>query len=60
MIGWALENIDISTMTILNAQKVAVGSFGLEHLQVMYKLSSTPNFIYNAIFLVDFDKKECV
>ena len=26
----------------------------------MYKLSPTPNFIYNANFLVDFDKKECV
>jgi hypothetical protein len=26
----------------------------------MYKLSPAPNFIYNASFLVDFDKKECV
>jgi hypothetical protein len=25
----------------------------------MYKLSPTPNFIYNADFLRDFDKKEC-
>jgi hypothetical protein len=60
MIGWALENVDIPTRTIFNSQKVAVGSFRPEHLQVMYKLSPTPNFIYNANFLVDFDKKECV
>jgi hypothetical protein len=26
----------------------------------MYKLSPSPNFIYNVSFLVDFDKKECV
>jgi hypothetical protein len=26
---------------------------------VMYKLSSTSNFIYNASFLVNFNKKEC-
>jgi hypothetical protein len=59
MISWALENVDIPTRTIFNSQKVAVGSFRPEHLQVMYKLSTTPNFIYNASFLVDFDKKEC-
>ena len=27
MIGWALENIDISTRSICNSQKVVVGSF---------------------------------
>jgi hypothetical protein len=60
MVSWALENVDILTRTIFNSQKVAVGSFWLENLQVMYKLSPTPNFIYNASFLVDFDNKECV
>jgi hypothetical protein len=60
MVGWVLENVDIPTRTIFNSQKVAVGSFWPEHLQVMYKLSPAPNFIYNASFLVDFDKKECV
>jgi hypothetical protein len=59
MINWVLENVDILTRTIFNSQKVAIGSFWPEHLQVMYKLSTTPNFIYNANFLVDFDKKEC-
>jgi hypothetical protein len=59
MTDWALENVDIPTRTIFNSQKAAVGSFWLEHLQVMYKLSPTPNFIYNADFLRDFDKKEC-
>ena len=60
MVGWALENVDIPTRTIFNSQKATVGSFQPEHLQVMYKLSPAPNFIYNAIFLRDFDKKECV
>jgi hypothetical protein len=59
MIGWALENVDIPTRTIFNSQKVAVGSFRPEHLQVMYKLSLVSNFVYNASFLVDFNKKEC-
>ena len=59
MTSWVLENVDIPTRTIFNSQKVIVGSFQLEHLQVMYKLSPTLNFIYNASFLVDFDKKEC-
>jgi hypothetical protein len=59
MIGWALDHVDIPTRTIFNSQKVIVGSFRPEHLQVMYKLSPTPNFIYNVSFLVDFNKKEC-
>ena len=60
MIGWALENIDFPTKTIFNSKKAVVGSFQLENLHVMYQLSPTPNFIYNASFLVDFDNKECV
>jgi hypothetical protein len=35
MIGWALENVDISTRSICNSQRVAVGSFRPEHFQVM-------------------------
>jgi aminopeptidase-like protein len=27
MIGWALENVDIQTMSVFNSQKVFVGSF---------------------------------
>jgi hypothetical protein len=60
MISWALEKIYIPTRTICNSQKVAVGYFRLEHFQVMYKLSPVSNFIYNANFLMDFDKKECM
>jgi hypothetical protein len=42
MIGWALENVDLSTRTICNSQKVTIGSFPPEHFQVMYKLSPGP------------------
>jgi hypothetical protein len=59
MISWVLKNVDIPTRTIFNSQKVAVGSFQPEHLQLIYKLSTTPNFICNVSFLVEFDKKEC-
>jgi hypothetical protein len=59
MIGWALDHVDIPTRTIFNSQKVAIGSFRQEHLQVMYKFSPIFNFAYNANFLVYFNKKEC-
>jgi hypothetical protein len=59
MVGWALDHVDIPTRTIFNSQKVAIGSFRPEHLQVMYKLSPVSNFVYNANFLVEFNKKEC-
>jgi hypothetical protein len=59
MISWVLDNVDIPTRTIFNSQKVAVVSFQPKHIQVMYKLSPVSNFVYNASFLVDFDKKEC-
>ena len=49
--------MDIPTRTIFNSQKVVVGSFQLEHIQVIYKLSSTPNFIYNASFIVNIKKE---
>jgi hypothetical protein len=39
MISWALENVDVQTRSIFNSQKVVVGSFRPEHIQVMYKLS---------------------
>jgi hypothetical protein len=59
MIGWVLDHVDIPTITIFNSQKVVVGSFWPEHIQVMYKLSPMSNFIYNASFLVNVNKKEC-
>jgi hypothetical protein len=42
-----------------NSQKVAVGYFRPENLQVIFKLSSVSNFVYNETFLVDFNNKEC-
>jgi hypothetical protein len=57
MIGWALEHVDIPTRTIFNSQKITVGSFRPEHLQVMYKLSPEPNFIYNASFLATLTRR---
>jgi hypothetical protein len=59
MIGWALENVDISTRSIYNSQKVVVGSFRPEHIQVMYKLSPIFKYNYNTAFIMEFDKHEC-
>ena len=59
MISWALENIDIPTRRILNDQAVIIGSFRPEHIQVMYKLSPNPKYIYNAEFIAEFQRKEC-
>jgi hypothetical protein len=60
MIRWPLDHVDIPTMTIINKQKVMIGTFRLEHLRVMYKLSPTPNLTHNAEFLEGFKKKECM
>jgi hypothetical protein len=59
MVRWALDHVDLLTRTIFNEQREAVGSFRPEHLQAMYKLSPTPNRIYNTEFLEEFKKKEC-
>jgi hypothetical protein len=59
MIGWALENVDVATRTIYNAQKAVVGSFHPEHVQVMYKLSPTFKHSYNVDFLKKFEEEEC-
>jgi hypothetical protein len=60
MISWALEKIDIQTRSILNIQKVIVGSFRPEHIQVMYKLSPIYKYIYNVEFVEEFQRKECI
>jgi hypothetical protein len=60
MIRWALENIDVQTRSIINHQKVLVGSFGPEHLQVMYNLSPNPKYNYNVAFMLEFEQKECI
>jgi len=59
MISWALDKVDIPTGSILNDQGAIIGSFRPEHIQVMYKLSPNPNFIYNVEFIVEFQRKEC-
>jgi hypothetical protein len=59
MISWALDKVDIPTRSILNDQGAVIGSFRPEHIQVMYKLSPNPKFIYNAEFIAEFQRKEC-
>jgi hypothetical protein len=54
MIRWALDHVDIPSITIYNHQKTIVGSFQPEEIQVMYKLSSNPKYVYNAPFVKKF------
>ena len=60
MIHWALEHVDISTMNIYNHQRTIVDSFQPEDIQVLYKLTNTPKYVYNAEFVIFFEKEECV
>jgi hypothetical protein len=60
MIRWALDHVDLPTRTIMNNQRVTVGTFRPEHLQTMYKLPSTSEYTYGAEFLEEFKQKECV
>jgi hypothetical protein len=60
MIGWALENVDIQTMRIFNSQKVVVGSFRLEHIQVMYNISPDFKHNFNVAFMLEFQQQECI
>jgi hypothetical protein len=59
MIRWALDHVDISTRTICSHQRTIVGSFQPKDIQVMYKLSSNPKYVYNAPFVKEFEKDEC-
>jgi hypothetical protein len=54
MISWALEKLDIPTRSTLNDQGDIIGSFRPEHIQVMYKISPNPKFIYNVEFIARF------
>jgi hypothetical protein len=60
MIHWALEHVDVPTKTIYIHQRTIVGSFRPKYIQVMYKLSSNPKYVYNAEFVKNFEKEECV
>jgi hypothetical protein len=59
MIRWALDHIDLPTRTIMNDQRVTVGTFRPEHIQTMYKLPTTSEYTYDAEFLEGFKQKEC-
>jgi hypothetical protein len=54
MIRWALDHVNIPTSTIINEQKVIVGTFRPENLQEKYKLPPTSYFTYNEEFLEGF------
>jgi hypothetical protein len=58
MVRWALDHVDIPTRTIMNKQRVTVGTFRPEHLQTMYKLPTTFDHTYGAEFLEEFKEKE--
>jgi hypothetical protein len=60
MVWWALDHVDIPTRTIINEQRVTIGTFRPEQLQAMYKLPAMSDFVYNAEFLENFKQKECV
>jgi hypothetical protein len=60
MVWWALDHVDIPTRTIINEQRVTIGTFRPEQLQAMYKLLAMLNFVYNSEFLENFKHKECV
>jgi hypothetical protein len=60
MISWALENVDVQTRIIFNYQKVDVGSFQPDHIQVLYKLSPDHKYNYNAAFMLEFEQQECI
>jgi hypothetical protein len=60
MVRWALDHVDIPTRTIMNEQKVTIGTFRPEHLQAMYKLPTMFDYTYGAEFLDEFKQKECV
>jgi hypothetical protein len=55
MIIWALEHVDIQTRSIVNHQKVPVGSFQLKHMKEMYKHSSNPKYTFNIAFILEFE-----
>ena len=54
MVRWALDHVDILTRTIVNEQRVTIGTFRPEQLQAMYKLPTVSNLTYNVEFLENF------
>jgi hypothetical protein len=60
MIRWALDHMNIPTRTIMDEQRVIVGTFRREHLQTMYKLPATSDHTYGTKFLEEFKEKEFI
>jgi hypothetical protein len=57
MIRWALDHVDLPTRTIINDRRNTVGTFRPEHIQSMYKLPATSEYIYGNEFLEEFQKE---
>jgi hypothetical protein len=54
MVWWALDHIDIPTRTIVNEQRVTIGTFKPKQLQVMYKLPTMSDLVHNVEFQENF------
>jgi hypothetical protein len=54
MVRWALDHENIPTRTIINEQKVTIGTFKPEQLQAMYKLPIVSDLTYDVEFLENF------
>jgi hypothetical protein len=59
MVRWTLDHVDIPTRTIINEQRVTIGTFRPKHLQTMYKLPMKADYTYGVEFLDEFKEKEC-
>jgi hypothetical protein len=59
MIRWALDHIDLPSRTIVNDRRDIIGTFRPEHIQAMYKLPATSEFILGKEFFAEFKEKEC-
>jgi hypothetical protein len=54
MINYALVNTNVQFRSIMNHQKVIIGSFRPENIQVMYKVSPVSKYIYNVEFIEEY------
>jgi hypothetical protein len=59
MIRWALDHVDLPSRTILNDRRARIGTFRPEHIQAMYKLPATSEYILGKEFFAEFKEKEC-
>jgi hypothetical protein len=59
MIRWALDHVDLPSRTIVNDRRDIIGTFRPEHIQAMYKLPATSEYILGKEFFAEFKEKEC-